>query len=174
MSKPQFSYVTYINAPAEKVWQALTTPEFTERYWSGRRVESDWRVGSPIRFVTHDDRLSDSGEILEAEPPRRLSFTWRVEFAEEFRREGYSRVTFELEPDRGVTKLTLNHDRFEPGSRVLEAISDGWPSLLANLKTLLETGEPMPNTGPEAAEEAEKEAVAQAKRNAGSAEQRAG
>ena len=87
-----------------------------------------------------------------------------MEFAEEFRREGHSRVTFELELQRGVTRLSLIHDRFEPGSKVLEAVSDGWPSLLANLKTLLETGQPMPNTGPEAAEEDEKKAVARSKR----------
>jgi uncharacterized protein YndB with AHSA1/START domain len=164
MEKPEIVYVTYIAATPERVWQALTSAEFTGRYWFGRRVESDWRVGSPVRYLADDGRLSDSGEILECDPPRKLSFTWRVEFVEELRREGFSRVTFTLEPMDGTVKLTLVHDRLQPGSKVLEGASGGWVMILSSLKSMLETGKPLPITSAEAAKAAEEEATREAKR----------
>jgi uncharacterized protein YndB with AHSA1/START domain len=159
MDKPKFVYVTYIRTTPQKLWQALTDGEFTRRYWYGRRVESDWRVGSRVAFWADDGRLSDSGEILEADPPRRLSYSWTVKFIEELRREPPSRVTFELEPMGDVVKLITTHDQFEPGSAVLKGVSDGWPSILASLKSLLETGEPLAMTSAAAARAAEEAAV---------------
>jgi uncharacterized protein YndB with AHSA1/START domain len=163
MEKPEIVYVTYIATTPEKLWQGLTSGEFTSRYWFGRRVESDWRVGSPIRYM-NGDQLSDSGEILECDPPRKLSFTWRVEFVEELRREGFSRVTFTLEPTDGAVKLTLVHDRLQPGSKVLEGASGGWIMILSSLKSMLETGKPLAITSAEAAKAAEEAAARQARR----------
>ncbi len=140
MTKPNFVYVTYIRTTPEQLWQALTDGAFTERYWFGRRIESDWKVGGRVT-LWHEGKVSDSGEVLECDPPRRLSYSFRVEFVEEMRREPPSRVTFELEKLGAHVKLTLTHDRFEPGSKVLAGISTGWPMILSSLKSLLETGQ---------------------------------
>lgn len=158
MSKPSFVYVTYIRTSPEKLWRALTDGEFTQRYWSGRRVESDWKVGARVTFW-HDGKASDSGEVLECEPPRRLSYSFHVEFVEELRSEPPSRVTFEIEKLGAQVKLTLTHDGFEPGSKVLAGISTGWPAILSSLKSLLETGRPIePAMEPDEAPSAKAEA----------------
>jgi uncharacterized protein YndB with AHSA1/START domain len=163
-----FVYVTYIATTPEKLWQALTDGTFTQQYWFGTRIESDWRVGSRVTFW-RNNAVSDSGEVLEYTPPRRLSYTWHVEFHEEFRREKPSRVTFELEPMGSAVKLTIVHDDFEPGSKVFAAISGGWPKVLASLKSFLETGRTPDLTSLEAAKPAQEEAIAQAQRGAASA-----
>jgi uncharacterized protein YndB with AHSA1/START domain len=134
---PTFVYVNYIRTTPETLWRALTDGAFTRQYWFATRVESDWRPGSRVTFW-RNDAISDSGEVLECTPHRRLSYTWRVEFDEVLRREKPSRVTFELEPMGSVVKLTLTHDQIEPGSKVYEGISSGWPTILASLKSLLE------------------------------------
>ena len=164
MSKPSFVYVTYIATTIERLYQALTSAEFTERYMFGRRVESTWKVGAPVRYVGRDGKLSDSGEVLEADPPRRLVFTWRVEFDDALRREGYSKVTFELEPLGGEVKLTVVHDELREGSGVLKGISGGWPKALASLKSLLETGRPLAISSPDSAAPGEAAAIEAARR----------
>jgi|SRR5215510_408480 len=162
---PTFVYVTYIKTTPETLWRALTDGSFTQQYWFATRVESDWRPGSRITFW-RNDTISDSGEVLECTPPRRLSYTWHVEFHEEFRREKPSRVTFELEPMGAVVKLTVTHDRFEPGSKVHAAVSNGWPMVLASLKSFMETGSALPVTIGEAAKAAQERAVTAAKGDA--------
>jgi len=164
MSKPSFVYVTYIATTIERLYQALTSAEFTERYMFGRRVESTWKVGAPVRYLGRDGKLSDSGEVLEADPPRRLVFTWRVEFDDALRREGYSKVTFELEPLGGGVKLTVVHDELREGSGVLKGISGGWPKALASLKSLLETGRPLAISSPDSAAPGEAAAIEAARR----------
>ena len=164
-ANPSFVYVTYIATTPEKLWQALTDNAFIRQYWSGTIIESDWTAGAPMRFV-HDGVLHNTGEVLACEPGRRLSYSWHVEFHEVFSREKPSRVTFEIEPMGAEVKLTITHDAFEPGSKVLEAVRDGWPSILASLKSLLETGRALALTSPEAMEGAKKEAIARAERNA--------
>ncbi|MGW5386355.1 ArsR/SmtB family transcription factor [Nocardia sp. NPDC003963] len=157
VSAPEFVYVTYIRTTDRALWQALTDPAFTGRYW-GATFESDWRPGS--RMVWHEQGWSSSDPeqvVLEAEPYTRLSYTWHTfdpAFATAFGvaadevaawgREARSKVTFELEPQGEVVKLTVVHDGFEPGSAVLKGISTGWPSIVAGLKTLLETGDTLP------------------------------
>ena len=159
MTKPTFVYVTYIATTAERLWQALTSAEFTERYMFGRRVESTWKVGAPVRYIGREGTLSDSGEVLEADPPRRLVFTWRVEFDDALRREGYSTVTFELEPLGDEVKLTVIHDDLREGSGVLKGISMGWPKAIASLKSLLETGRSLAISAPESAAAGEAQAI---------------
>ena len=98
MSGPTFVYVTYIAMTPQKLWQALTDKAFTRQYWSGIGIESDWIPGAALTFRSGSGEVMNTGEVLEADPYRRLSYTWRVEFDEVFRREKPSRVTFDLEP----------------------------------------------------------------------------
>jgi len=146
MSDSKFVYVTYIRTTPEKLWDALTQPEFTRRYWVGCYQESSWKAGSPWKLMIPDGRVGDSGEIVEIDRPRRLVLTWRNEFQAHMRGEGYSRATFLLEPLEGAVKLTVTHEMDQPGSKLIEAVSNGWPSILASLKSLLETGEPLAHT----------------------------
>jgi uncharacterized protein YndB with AHSA1/START domain len=114
----------------------------TERYWMGTRIESDWRAGSKIRYM-RNGALADEHEVIAVDPPRTLRHTFKPLFGE-FQAEPPSRVTFTLEERNGVVRLTVRHDGFPPASKVFRACSDGWPMILSNLKTLLETGAPLP------------------------------
>lgn len=137
--RPQFVYVTYIRSTPEAVWNALTDPAFTRQFWFGGELRSDWTVGSAVELWLEGGK-TDEGQVLEADPPHRLSFTWKV-LHSGLDVEPHSRATFDISLQAGVVKLVLVHDRFEPGSRAMEAVSGGWPKILANLKSLLETGE---------------------------------
>ena len=164
----RFSYTTYIHATPEQVWQGLTDPAFTTRYWrhqlAGPKAwHSDWRKGSTYDLV-HDHVgliVSDPDQVvLESDPYQRLAFTWHTftpEWADKvgmdettadvWRSEPRSKVAYEIEDvGREVVKLTVVHDGFEPGSGVLQGISDGWPAVLSSLKTLLETGTALPGS----------------------------
>jgi uncharacterized protein YndB with AHSA1/START domain len=137
MSKPEFVYVIYIASTPEKVFEALTDAKMSELYWHGNVVESDWKVGSPFRIrLPHRDH-DVTGEVLEYDPPRRLAYSFLHDPAEG---EKPSRVTFDLERQRDQVRLTMVHDRFEPGSAVLEKISVGWPLILSSLKSYIECG----------------------------------
>jgi len=159
MTRPSFVYVTYIASTAERLWQALTSAEFTERYMFGRRVESTWAVGASVRYWGRDGKLSDSGTVLESNPPRRLVFTWRVELDDALRAEVYSTVTFDIEPLGSEVRLSVVHDDLREGSGVLQGISGGWPKALASLKSLLETGRPLAISAPETAAAGEAAAI---------------
>ncbi len=135
MTKPSFVYVIYIASSPEKVWHALTDAELSERYWFGNRVESDWKVGSP--FALKRGKTIVTGVVLEIDPPRRLSYTFHHE-QKDHQHEKPSRVTLEIEQQKDQVKLTVVHDDFEPGSKVFESISGGWPLVLSSLKSLLE------------------------------------
>jgi uncharacterized protein YndB with AHSA1/START domain len=138
MSKLEFVHTTYIETSAEKLWQALTDGDFTERYWFGHRVSSDWEAGSPYSFV-HGDAESVEGNVLMADPYMRLVYTWNA-CAPDAKRERTSRVSFDLEPRGKVIKLTVTHDNLDEGGKTFRDISGGWPMVLASLKSLLETG----------------------------------
>jgi len=146
MDNSRFVYVTYIRTTPEKLWQALIDPEFTRRYWAETWQESDWKPGSSWQLMIPDGRVGDSGEILEIEPQRRLVLSWRNEFKPELKEEGYSRLTYELEKQGESVKLTVVHEMEKPGSKFIEAVSTGWPMILASLKSLLETGESLEET----------------------------
>ncbi len=149
MNGPTFVYVSYIRTTPEKLWQALTDSAFTRRYWFGHGIESDWKTGSSIRFITADG-CDVHGEILVSDPHRRLAYSWHVDHDEAFRNEKPSRVNFDLETVGPEVKLTVTHDRFEPASKVYPAISSGWPMVLASLKSLLETGQGLAATSEQA------------------------
>ncbi|GMW03346.1 MAG: hypothetical protein AMXMBFR84_44800 [Candidatus Hydrogenedentota bacterium] len=140
MSNPEFVYTTYIMATPEQVWAGLTDPEFTKQYWGGTEIRSDWTVGSTVNLVDPARGVTTAGKVLVYDPPRQLAYSWNVLFHEVFSCEGESRVTFELTPAGGFTQLTITHDGFAPDSIVKDAISMGWPSVLAGLKTVLELG----------------------------------
>ena len=139
MSRPEFVYVTYIETTPEKLWEALTSSEFTRRYWFNTEVRSDWKVGSPIALVM-DGKTTDVGEILEADRPRRLSYTFKHVLDEELKKEPTSKVVVTIERHGKVVKLTLTHEGFVEGGKMLDGISKGWPAILASLKSLLESG----------------------------------
>ena len=161
-----FTYTTYIHTTPERVWQGLTDPAVTRRYWRHHRAgdktfRSDWKKGSTYELAHEEVGLvvSDPEQvILESDPDRRLSYTWHTftpEWASQvgmdeataavWRAEPRSSVAFDIQGDApGVVKLTVVHDGFEPGSHVLQGISNGWPAVLSSLKTLLETGTALP------------------------------
>jgi uncharacterized protein YndB with AHSA1/START domain len=156
MQKPEFVYTTYIKTSPMELWRALTQPAFTQRYW-GTTFDTDWKVGSPMTWNEHGVTIADPAQVvLESEPYRRLSYTWHtftpewgeaLEFGDELlakvAAERRSKVTFDIEQLGDLVKLTVVHNDFDPGSTVLDLISSGWPQLLSELKTLLETGRTM-------------------------------
>lgn len=155
---PAFVYATYIRTTPERLWQALTEPAFTERYWS-ISFETDWQVGSRMTWKTRGLAIADAQQVvLESEPYRRLSYTWQTHSPEWARALGLtedasdrlaseprSKVTFEIEPLGDQVKLTVTHDDLLPGGLTGSLISNGWPRVVANLKTLLETGDTLPD-----------------------------
>jgi uncharacterized protein YndB with AHSA1/START domain len=146
MSAEKFAYVVYIRTTAEKLWEALTNPVFTQKYWCACRLESAWQPGSPWKLMIPDGRVGDTGEVLEIEKPRLLVLRWRNEFIPEMRAEGDSRCTWELERQGDMVKLTVIHEIDKPGSKFLQSISNGWPVILSSLKSLLETGDALEAT----------------------------
>ena len=138
MSDSKFVYVTYIRATPEKIWEALTNPEFQRQYWFGVRQESEWKPGSSWTMRMPEIGVTDAGEILEAEPPRKMVIKWRNEFRPELKAAGFTRCTYEIEGAGDVTKLTIIHEAPEI---MVAAVSKGWPMILSSLKSLLETGQ---------------------------------
>jgi len=141
MASTEFVYATYIKATPQDVWNAITSPEFMKQYWFGSYAESDFKTGSPWKLFRENGEITDSGEIVESAPPKRLVIRWRNEWKPELKAEGYSRCTFEIETVANVTKLTITHVMDKEGSKLIGAVSGGWPKILSNLKSLLETGE---------------------------------
>ena len=138
-----FIYVTYIRTSAEKLWTALTTAEFTKQYWLGAQLISDWKPGGSWKLQFTDGRVADTGEVLEIDPPRRLVLRWHHEFRPELKAEGPATCVFELEPNGDIVKLTVTHSSVRADSKLIVAVSGGWPKILSNLKSLLETGKPI-------------------------------
>lgn len=143
MSKPQFVYTTFIATTPEQLWKALTTAEFTQHYWGGRQYETTWQVGAPIKICKPDGESEVHGEILQCEPPKVLAYSWNSAVLG----GPPSRVTFELSPypatAGSIVMLKITHDEFAPDTN-LGMLAMGWTAILNNLKTLLETGKPLP------------------------------
>jgi uncharacterized protein YndB with AHSA1/START domain len=156
--KPKFVYVTYIAAPPEKVWEALTKPDVSGKYWFGYRVAADGKPGEFMTATSPAGKLSHRDPIIESDPPRRLVYGWKP--LEKEMGERPSRVTFELTPFKGQTRLTLIHDEFDDGSKIFGMISNGWPAVLSSMKSLLETGRPLDPSWKDAAQSCAAEAGA--------------
>ena len=140
MARSTFVYVTYIRTTPEKLWAALTGVEFMKQYWFGCHCQSEWVVGSGWQNISPEGEVMDDGEILESDPPRRLVIRWRNVFKPELKAEGASLCTLELEPTAGAVKLSITHSIEREPSKFIEAVSGGWPKVISNLKSLLETG----------------------------------
>jgi uncharacterized protein YndB with AHSA1/START domain len=141
MARSTFVYVTYIRTSPEKLWSALTDDvEFMKRYWFGVHCQSEWTAGSAWRMVHPDGSIADDGQIVEAEPPRRLVIRWRHRKKPELEAEGESLCTMELEPSGTAVKLSITHTIEREPSNFIAAVSGGWPKVISNLKSLLETG----------------------------------
>lgn len=140
MAESRFVYVTYIRTTPDRLWSALMNPEFAKQYWLGAYPEADWRVGGAWKIVLPDGRVLDTGEIVEFEPAKRMAIRWRNEFMPEMKAEGWSLCTMEIEPEGEAVKLTVTHTMEREGSKFIGAVSNGWPKILSNLKSLLETG----------------------------------
>jgi uncharacterized protein YndB with AHSA1/START domain len=140
MQYPKFVYVTYIRTTPEKLWQALIEPEFTHQFWVGTWQDCDWKKGASWRLMIPDGRVADSGEVLEIDPPRRLVLSWSNEFKPELRGDGPSRLSYEIEQEEEMVRLRVIHESNTPESKLIDAVSNGWPLILASLKSLLETG----------------------------------
>jgi uncharacterized protein YndB with AHSA1/START domain len=124
-----FVYETDINTTPEKLWQALTSGEITRRYWFDRHIESDWKVGSPVRFYDGaSDTVTDSGVVVECDEPKRLVYTFRQEGFEH-----HTRVAFDLEPIEAGVRMRLVHDQLADPNDV-EGWRQGWTPILNNLK----------------------------------------
>jgi uncharacterized protein YndB with AHSA1/START domain len=138
-------YSIFIRATAEQVWDAITNPEFTQKYFYGSRIESSFEPGEPYKGLSGDgsEKLVD-GEVLEASPPSKLVTTWRALYDPETAKEPHSRVSWEIEPaGEGIVQLTVVHDGLEAAPKTAENVAGGWSYVLSGLKTLLETGRPL-------------------------------
>lgn len=141
MARSTFVYVTYIRTTPERLWSALTDDtEFMKQYWFGVHCESTWTAGSTWKMVHGDGQVTDAGEIVEADPPRRLVIRWRHQSKPELNAEGDSLCTIELTPMSGAVKLSITHTIDREPSKLIEAVSGGWPKIISNLKSLLESG----------------------------------
>ncbi|KGR77241.1 SRPBCC domain-containing protein [Ureibacillus manganicus] len=148
MNYSTFNYVTYIGTTQDKLWEALTSNEFTENYWFGRKIQSDWKIGSPVTFHDENDNLTDQGVLFSYERNQFLSYTF-LWVEDKTEREQSPKVTFTLQPMEQTVKLSLKHEYLLPNdfcdeNSGFQGINNGWPAILSNLKTLLETGETLP------------------------------
>ena len=138
MKKTELVYLSYIRTTPKKLWSAITNPEFTQQYWGGAKNLSDWKKGSTWEHVFEEKErvVGVAGKVVESEPPKRLVLTW----AAPDRPMDQSRVTFEIEPVKGMVSLRVTHAQLNPGSTMGKAVSRGWPLVLSSLKSFLETG----------------------------------
>ncbi len=140
MARSTFVYVTYIRTTPEKLWSALTDIEYMKQYWFGTYCESEWTAGSSWRMLSSAGQTLDAGEIVEAEPPRRLVIRWQHQNKPELKAEGESLCTMELEAIGAAVKLSITHTIERDPSQFIAAVSGGWPKIISNLKSLLESG----------------------------------
>ena len=133
----QFFYAIYIKTTPKQLWKALTGPDFTQQYWWGRRLTSDWKVGSPIKALYDDNKVDWQGKIVAYQPYTKLSYTFHLEEKPEIKQDEPSVVTFEITPaGKSIVKLTVTHEKLSASA--LKDVSEGWPELISRMKSLLE------------------------------------
>ncbi len=141
MSEHTYVYAIHIASTPERLWTALTSNEFIRQYWGEWRIESDWQVGSPVKYFTADGKFYSQGEVLESSPPEKLSYTW-PEPEEERKAASPERLVWQITSSGpGTVKLLLVHDHVT--EEFYQGVSQGWPTILSSLKSLLETGKPL-------------------------------
>jgi uncharacterized protein YndB with AHSA1/START domain len=143
--KPNTVYVSYIAATPKKVWRALTDGKLTKQYFFGRKIEIELKPGGLFRFWQPDGTLDVEGKVVECDPPRQLSVTWRVMWIAELKKLPECLVTYQIDDLGKVVRLTMTEaHQIELDEKILAGGRQGWPVILNNLKTFLETGKPMP------------------------------
>ena len=141
MAESRFLYLTYIRAPAQTVFEALIDPAQNRQFWSGYHQESSWKVGADFAIVSGDGKAWDTGRVLAFDPPKRFSVTWNHQHDAAMKAEGESTCTFDLEAlSDELTKVTVTHSMPVAESKLIGAVSTGWPMIMSSLKSLLETG----------------------------------
>lgn len=140
MAKTEFIYTTYIKTTPQKLWKALTTPEFMKQYWGNMYIKTDWKKDSAWQLLFADGGLADEGKVVEIKPNKRLVLSWRNIWKKGLKDEGYSRCIMDIDSTRDAVCLTVTHTIAKDKSKLIKAVSGGWPLILSNLKTLLETG----------------------------------
>jgi uncharacterized protein YndB with AHSA1/START domain len=146
MEKSTFVYVTYIRTTPEKLWQKLTETGVAREFFWATVLHADWKVGGAWYSTAPDGTLVDGGKVLELDPPKRLLLSWQHEMHAEKKEEGYSRMSYDLEAKGDMVKLTVIHEMDRGQSKFIQAVSNGWPTILSSLKSLLETGEALEDT----------------------------
>lgn len=141
MAKSTFTYVIYIRTTPLKLWEALTDSKLVRKYWFGGTIDCRWEKGSLWQMRLADGRTADVGDILEIDPPRHMVIRWRNEWKPEFKAEGPTRCTIDLELVEHAVRLTIAHEIDRAESQLIKALSAAWPLTISNLKSLLETGE---------------------------------
>ncbi len=140
MTRSTFVYVTYIRTTPERLWAALTDVEYMKQYWFGTQCKSQWTAGSSWQMVSAEGQILDDGTIVEADPARRLVIRWQHQIRPELKAEGESLCTMDLEQIGPTVKLSITHTIERQPSKFIDAVSGGWPKIVSNLKSLLETG----------------------------------
>ena len=140
MAESSFVYVTYIRTTPQRLWSALTSNEFVRQYWLGIHVDANWKAGGDWKLTRPDGSAVDTGQIVEFVPEKKLAIRWRHEMMPELKEEGWSLCTMELETTGSAVKLTVTHGIDRAPSKFIAAVAVGWPQILSNLKSLLETG----------------------------------
>ena len=141
MASSCFSYVSYIRATPETVWEALFDPAMQVRAWMGHILKSDWRAGSDWRMISSDGHIANSGKVLDIDRGRRLVLSYRSDQMREWTSEGYSRAVFEFETAGDATRFAVIHTMDRPESKLIAAASASWPLVISNIKSLIETGD---------------------------------
>ena len=140
VGESNFVYVTFIRTTPEKLWSALTDPNQMKEYWFGMHFNTEWKEGAEWQMEFPDGRVADKGLILELDPPKRIQLKWRNEFRPELKAEGFALCTIEIEPYGDAVRLSIAHSMERAESKFIEAVSGGWPKIISNLKSLVETG----------------------------------
>jgi uncharacterized protein YndB with AHSA1/START domain len=140
-AESRFVYVTFIRTTPERLWSALTDANQMKEYWFGMQIKTEWKTGAEWQMVFPDGQVADTGRILELERPKRIQLKWRNEFKPELKAEGFALCTMDLEPVGAAVRLTITHTIERADSNFIRAVSGGWPKILSNLKSLLETGQ---------------------------------
>jgi len=143
MSKENNSciHAVSIRTTPEKLWEALTTPDLTRKYWFGYRLEADWSVGSTWKLTSSEGQVHAAGEIVEIDRSRRIVLTWQDEIRPELTAEGYSHCTIDLEPKEDAVMLTITQSIDHSDSKLIALVATSWPKVVSNLKSFVEMGD---------------------------------
>lgn len=143
MTKSTYVYSSYIRTTPKKLWQALTSPEFQKQYFGNASFDTNWKKGSDWKLGFPDGTIADSGKVLESKPYKKIVLSWQHQMDAKAKAEGFARCTMELKVVKDIVKLTITHEMNRPNSKLIKNVSQGWPFIISNLKSMLESGKPI-------------------------------